>query len=313
MSRCFGFSLLRLAAMFAVLLGCWSAGPISSWSDEPAESDGQVASRRVALVSYNIRYLNRSDGADIWEHRVDSVAAYLADKDVFALQEATYQQIEDLAERLPQFDWYGAGRNDGHRDGEATPIFWRKDRFTAVARDTFWLGPDPQAVGEPAWGANLPRVCSWVLLAPTAEHPAPAPRPFMLFNTHFDHQSSEAREKSAQLMLQQIAQVAESHPVVMTGDLNCRPDSKPIAVLTAKPASEGDLQLVDAITASQTAAQGPTGTWNGFKAINPEVRIDYILVRPGLGTVLEHITDDPKTKAGRFGSDHLPVRVIMEF
>ncbi len=276
-----------------------------------ATADDAAPANQVHIATYNIRYLNNNDGPDHWRNRVDAVAAYLADKDVFGLQEATAKQIDDLAERLPQFDWYGLGRTDGERGGEATPVFWRKDRFTAAAKDTFWLGPDPKAVGVPAWGANLPRVASWVLLTPVA--PETQPAPFLVFNTHFDHQSPEARNQSATLILKEMTRIAEGRPAILMGDLNCRPDSEPIARLTAVPKDDQTLQLVDMIKVSETDAVGPTGTFNSFREINQQGRIDYLFVRPGLGRVLQHITDDPKTAEGRFASDHQPIRVIVAF
>ncbi len=50
-------------------------------------------------------------------------------------------------------------------------------------------------------------------------------------------------------------------------------------------------------------------TWNGFRAIVPNRRIDFIFVRPGT-QVHRHRTLDNQTD-GRFPSDHLPVVVDL--
>src|SRR5215213_4879579 len=76
-----------------------------------------------------------------WGKRRDRIAAVLQrdDLDVIGLQEATASMIGDLHERLPQFGWVGAGRDDGEQGGECTPIFFRTDRFAVAGHGHFWL------------------------------------------------------------------------------------------------------------------------------------------------------------------------------
>lgn len=283
-----------------------------------AEPTGDQASappqgRTYQVMTYNIRYLNQNDGPDHWKHRASTVAEVIGTADVIGLQEATRAQIDDLLPQLPQLDWYGVGRSDGRDGGEFSPVFWRKDRFEAIDQGTFWLGPDPQAVGQPAWGARLPRICSWVILrlkdtADTAKRDE-APPEWLVMNTHFDHQSGEARLRSAGLMREQAARLAQGRPVIVMGDLNAGPDSPPLVAMTA---ADEKLALVDTRTRSETPPQGPSGTWNGFRQINPDTRIDFILTTADRPRVLAHRTEDPKTPAGRFASDHLPVAVTLQ-
>lgn len=299
----------------SILMALSLSGRDCSGDQSGDQANTQVvvdASTDVHVVTYNIRYLNRGDGPDHWDNRVASVAELMQTGDVIGLQEATRTQIDALVQRLPDFDWYGVGRDDAKDAGEFSPIFWRKDRFKAGQRGTFWLGPDPTAVGKPAWEARIPRICSWVMLQPfVGDDDAPAAT-IAVFNTHFDHQSGLARLNSAKLLLEKLNQIAPQLPVVVMGDLNCRPDSDPLAVLTGDAASTG-FRLVDSISRSETEPKGPTGTWNGFKQIDPQTRIDYVLVRPDTPQVLAHLTADPKTADGRFASDHLPVMVTVRF
>lgn len=269
-----------------------------------AENDSM---QKVEIMTYNIRYLNPNDGPDQWMHRAETVAEVIRRGDIVGLQEATRPQIDDLTMMLTDFDWYGVGRDDAKDRGEFSPIFWRSSRFEAIDRGTFWLGPDPQAVGQPAWGARIPRICSWVVLrsrADAAEQPT-----LLVMNTHFDHQSEEARINSARLLRQKAQQLAGEHVVIVMGDLNARPDSQAIATLT--DASE-EFTLADTIARSESPPQGSTGTWNAFKQIDPQTRIDYIFTSADGPRILAHRTADPKTPAGRFASDHLPVSVTLE-
>jgi len=311
------FGIVILAAVVAEASSGWQWN-VAGATEGDAESIRSAERADVKLVTYNIRYLNRGDGPDHWDHRVDAVAEVIRDGDVVGLQEATRQQIDDLVMRLPEFDWYGVGRDDAKDRGEFTPVFWRKDRFRATDRDTFWLGPDPSAVGQPAWEAKIPRICSWVVLSPIADKTdadsADGTRPLIIFNTHFDHQSELARLNSAKLIREKVSQIAGDNEPVIMGDLNCLPDSDPIAALTQTMVDDrGDTgrTLSDTIHRSQTGAEGPSGTWNGFRQIDPQTRIDYIFTREHSPKIIAHRTIDPKTSAGRFASDHLPVVVTI--
>jgi endonuclease/exonuclease/phosphatase family metal-dependent hydrolase len=261
----------------------------------------------IRVMTYNIRYLNPGDGPDHWDQRSEAVAETMRQADIIGLQEATALQIERLETAIEAFDWYGVGRDDGERSGEFCPIFWRRDSLQAVDRGTFWLGPDPEAVGKPAWEANLPRICSWVVFQPAGTNTR-----LLVMNTHFDHQSQLARLNSAALIRQQAEMIANREPmlggVILMGDLNCQESSPPLRTLT-DAAAEGmtftdSRSLVD-------APSGPDGTWNGFREIQPGRRIDFILMGKPQVEVLNHQTLDPKTSAGRFASDHLPVMITI--
>ncbi|EMI18131.1 endonuclease/exonuclease/phosphatase family protein [Rhodopirellula maiorica SM1] len=271
------------------LLACLIASP--AFADE-----------MTRLMTYNIRYLNPNDGPDHWDQRVDAVAETIKRADIIGLQEATRKQIDDLADRLPEFHWYGVGRSDGRDGGEFSPVFWRRDQFDVIRKGTFWLGPDPQAVGENAWGANLPRICSWVEIKSKNEATH-----LLLMNTHFDHQSATARENSANLLRTKASELRGQLPVVMMGDLNATPESKPLQNLLAKN-GEG-VTFFDASKLSDSEPTGPSGTFNGFKAVREKFKIDFILLSDPKTAVASHQTLDPKTKAGRFASDHLPILI----
>lgn len=267
------------------------------------------------IVTYNIRYLNNNDGEDHWKNRVDAVSEVVATADIVGLQEATRPQIDQIAERASDYHWYGEGRDDGKDRGEFTPIFWKKGKFELLDKGTFWLGPDPTAVGKPAWGAGLPRICSWVALKS-----AESEDPLLVFNTHFDHQSGEARLNSADLIRQQAAEIAgrfkDLHAVVLMGDFNCEINSEPMKQLISVTGS--GMTFVDSHNLSKKKPSGPTGTWNGFDKIVEGRRIDFVFIgqpkaeTAATSTVVVHQTLDPKTAGGRFASDHLPVAIELK-
>ncbi len=263
-----------------------------------------TAAEPLRVMTYNIRYLNDRDGEDHWKYRVDAVADQLGASDVFGLQEATRPQTDQIAERCKDYDWYGVGRDDGKDGGEFSPVFWRRDQFEVLDKGTFWLAPDPQQIGAKAWGANLPRICSWVRLKALSSGVSS-----LIMNTHFDHQSSEAREQSSLLIRRMASSLSQGYPVILMGDLNCRADSVPLKNLLNDVAA--GTRFVDSRALDRVRPVGPDGTWNGFKEIQPGQRIDFVLLNVGGFQVVQHETLDPKTKEGRFASDHLPVLVTL--
>jgi endonuclease/exonuclease/phosphatase family metal-dependent hydrolase len=290
----------------------------------------------VRVMTFNIRYDNPRDGLDVWNNRKDKVASMvrLYDADVVGMQEAQRNQINDLAERLPQYQWVGVGRNDGKDGGEFTPIFYRSDRLKMLDQKTFWLSPTPEQAGSRGWDAALPRIATWAKFRPVADADDEKTE-FYIFNTHFDHMGLVARLESAKLLRAKIAEIAGELPALLIGDLNCLPNSPPyqwlVGKVTPPPADEGAASgttrdvapgkqnsaeiagnggkdaLADAMLIGKRPHHGPTSTWNGFKAIAPNRKIDHIFVH-GPITVEQHaILADHWD--GRFPSDHLPVMV----
>jgi endonuclease/exonuclease/phosphatase family metal-dependent hydrolase len=155
-------------------------------------------------------------------------------------------------------------------------------------------------VGSKGWDAALERVATWARFRDRATGCT-----HLQLNTHFDHMGEQARQQSARLIRERLATLAAGLPVVMTGDLNSVPTSTAYRTLTRDTIANAIAPLSDGFLSSRDGHYGPTSTWTAFKAIEPDRRIDYILVSPGV-TVLTHGAL-PDSWNGRFPSDHLPV------
>src|SRR5690606_28417030 len=194
------------------------------------------------------------------------------------------------------------GRDDDKDNGEGTPVFFRRERFDVLERGSFWLSPTPDVPGSRGWDAALPRVASWVKLRERQSGVE-----LLAINTHFDHRGAQARAESGRLIVQKIQDLASAGgrrlPVILTGDFNCRSSDAPYLAIT-KP-ENASLRLLDAQHESRQPHRGGDSTLNGFRAINPGAKIDFIFVRDVAG-VETHRIDDPRVD-GRFVSDHLPV------
>ena len=277
------------------------ASALAASSGWPATAD-----QPVRVMTFNIRYDNPNDGVNAWPHRRDWVGELIREHhvDVVGLQEALKSQIDDLQQRLPSYHWYGVGRDDGRQAGEYAPIFYNKDRFELLDKGHFWLCTKPDEPGRIDWDAACTRITTWIAVQEKAATGRPAALRRYFFNTHFDHQSGKAREMSAVLLRSRIAAINDG-PVVLTGDFNCLSGSQPITSLTAKPIDSERSTLTDAYELAKDIHRGPLTTWNGFRAIRPDRRIDFVFVSPQWRVTGHRIVDDQRD--GRFPSDHLPV------
>lgn len=300
--------ILRRAARLGFPLALLAVSCLMPDSTARAKERESAAPPALRVMSFNIRYNNPRDGENAWPHRRDWVAEIIRGQktDVAGLQEAEFNQIEDLQKRLPQYGWFGVGRDDGKKRGEFVPIFYRKDRFEVLEKDSFWLSETPEKPGSVGWDAAITRVVTWGKLKDKRTG-----RELYAFNTHFDHRGPKARKHSARLLLDRIKQIAGDAPVVLTGDFNAGVGSSPYKILTGKSGERAKLALREARAISTTEPQGPDSTWNGFSRVAPGRRIDFIFVHGPLRVQSYRVLDEQRE--GRFPSDHLPVLAELTF
>ena len=251
-----------------------------------------AADTALRIMSFNIRLPAESDGVDYWETRKPLAVRMLREQqpDVIGLQELVKAQADYLARELPQYAWFGRGREaDG--GGEHMGVFYRKDRLKVIESGDFWLSDTPDVAGSITWGHPHPRMVTWALFEQRSDG-----RRFYLFNTHLPYRDEDeaARLKGAQAIARHLATLPDDVPVVLTGDFNTTPDSDAHAVLA------GILQ--DAWTTAPRV-EGIDATFHGFTG-RADRRIDWIFVR---GAQLESITSVTTRWNNRYPSDHFPL------
>ncbi|MBQ6190719.1 MAG: endonuclease/exonuclease/phosphatase family protein [Bacteroidaceae bacterium] len=259
----------------------------------------------VRWGTFNIRLQN--DGDDKagygWKVRKDRVANYIKSKhiDIVGMQEVLHVQLEDLLALLPDYDYVGVGRNDGAKQGEYTPVFFRKDKFEALEKGNFWLSETPDVAGSKGWDAALPRVASYVKLRDKQSG-----KIFMAVNTHFDHVGVTARRESAKLIMKKIQQIVGKQPAVVTGDFNVTEDDEAYTTMVTDKFRMNDAYHM---TPNHT---GTTYTFHQFCQIPPLKceKIDFIFITPTIKVNHSHIeVPDPKFIL----SDHNPHFADLEF
>ncbi len=285
-----------LIAIAAFLLSCGS------------KSDTTV----LNLATFNIRYDNPDDSLNNWRYRRDSVANYILSNniDIVGMQEVLYSQLLDLRERLPEFDYVGVCRDDGDKAGEASPIFFRKERFDVLDSGTFWLSQYPDSVGFIGWDGACCRIATWAKLQDKQNE-----KEFMAINTHFDHVGVEARRNAALLILSKIKEIVGDKPAVLTGDFNVSDTSQAYRTITS------DSFVLKDSHKFTPKRRGPAYSYHDWGRVEANLRekIDFIFVTPTINVLSsevyqEHAVDTlkPETKWG-FISDHNPVIAVLEF
>ncbi|MEO7097817.1 MAG: endonuclease/exonuclease/phosphatase family protein [Luteolibacter sp.] len=297
----------------AVLSNCRRSRASELPKAVPVRADGALELR---LMSFNVRYENDGDtDSRAWRQRVIGSVKMLHRQlpDVFGVQEALHGQAADLWASLPEYEFFGVGRDDGKRAGEYSGLFYRRDRFEADAEDcgTFWLSDNPEVPGSRTWGNEIPRVAAWLHLVDRASG-----RGFYVFNTHWDHKNQPSRERAAMLISRKIdGRKHADEPVVLLGDFNSLEVNPGITYLTGKRSSlAGDAQIWQ------------NGLLDTFQFLHPEqknrrtlhfwggttegnVKVDHIMVSRGAKIEDAEIISQDQPMV----SDHFPVfsRVIF--
>ena len=259
----------------------------------------------LRVMSFNIRNGRAKDGENAWEHRKSFVCDVIKDAnlDILGVQEAFRFQLDEIRKQLPEFGEVGEGRDGGER-GEYSAILYRSSRFAVRDSGTFWLSDTPE-VKSRHWGNRYLRVCSWAHLKEIDTG-----RSFYVFNTHFDHQSQNARLKSAHLIAKRIDNRTHADPFVLTGDFNGDEENPAILHLKGKEGSAppGPLAVVD--TFRQLHPDEETvGTGGGFEGRRNGKKIDYVFVEPTTQVLKADIVRTQRD--GRYPSDHFPVSATV--
>ena len=167
---------------------------------------------------------------------------------------------------------------------EGTYVVYRKDRLEVVRTETRWLSlthgeqgslfPEAEEAmrQHPGEARFYPRKAVYALMRDKATGVE-----FVFCSTHLAYNACDKsvaaiiREKQAAVMVQQLQELFPGVPYLLTGDMNCAPNSAPYSVLL-----EGS---EDARYASAVTVSGAQGTLHKFLKTPGSGIIDYIIVR----------------------------------
>lgn len=265
-------------------------------------SENQEELDKMKVMSFNLRNSGGNDPSPhSWSERRPTVQSFLEteEPDILGTQEALYDQVTHLDEDLPDYEWIGIGR-EGGTDGEFMAIYYKSDRFKPTDTGHYWLSDTPDVVGSTSWGNTISRMVTWAKFEEEATG-----EQFYVVNTHFDHQSEESRQKSAELIIEKINEYDENLPIILTGDFNTTPDSVSHGILT------GEGLFEDPWNYAEEKINEELGTFNGFNdptGGGTDNKIDWVLTK---NIFAESIGINDYRNGEQYPSDHFPV--IAEF
>lgn len=304
-------NLRRTWPLVAMLVAVGLTGVTPAEAGPRNGNGGGAGKGKGRILSFNIRFDFESDGAEgnRWAQRVDVVAKTIAGSGavIACLQEDKEDQVQDLREKLPAFEFVGKGRNGGS-SGEHCAIAYKKEDVRVKDSGNFWLSDTPQVEGSNTWGDRYPRKATWILCEVKKSK-----SPLLVINTHLPEgggRNADLRSRGVRVIREFIdARIDEKDKdkvaVICTGDFNCGADEEPRAVL----AQSQKLPLRDAFIEARPSDPSP-GTFNGFRGMKTQERIDWILVggpvRVGKYDKIDEQVD------GRWPSDHYPIFADFE-
>lgn len=206
--------LLSISIIAAMFSGCSKIKEITFFPAKDMESDIAVVSFNVAAPWGNLT--NNAAGK-----RVKRFAVYMnaVKPDSIGTQEMNSEWMSKLAELMPDYDSYGVirGGDDNEKKSEMNSVFWLKDKYDCIDKNTFWLSetPDEESKFE---GAGCYRICSYVVLQNKETE-----QKYIHMNTHLDNASDEARVYGANVLMNKINELNAQYkniPIVLSGDFN---------------------------------------------------------------------------------------------
>lgn len=269
----------------------------------------------VKLVSFNIRYEASQDrGWKAWTQRLPHVLAVIRamNPDVLGVQEALHGQVEALRQDLPEYEFYGVGRDDGKTKGEYSGVFYRKERFRADLSDagTFWLSDTPETPGSKTWGNEIPRIATWLHLVEISSG-----KGFTVFNTHWDHQHQGSRMKAAQLIAKRMDERRRvEEPVLLLGDFNATEGNPAMDYLAGRKTTKEAVEvwskpLVDTYHSLHPQEKNRR-TFNDWKSDRTGwLKLDHILCSSSCKVLSAEIVYP--THGQNPPSDHFPVTAVI--
>jgi len=269
------------------------------------DDEKQNPPRPITLMTFNVLCsLCNLQEYDPWAERLvyfeDIFARY--DPDLIGLQELTplNGEVDQVLAHAPDRSAVYFHPEDRPPYPDAT-IVYRTSRFEELEHGEYWLSPTPDVPSSSGFASpQLPRLVVWARLRDRA-----GDRELYFATTHFDN-NSPSQELSAPLVLERTAPWTKTHPVIVNGDFNSRPDSTAYGILTGGFQNAFDLAAEWHVDTNQSPEP----------AYDLDDRIDHnFLAGEGVGwTVSSWVVD--LTVYGdkqRYPSDHFPIVSVVEY
>lgn len=266
---------------------------------------GAAGQNDLHVMTFNIRYDRNGTlpgQADFWPERIAALQAVLEleKPTVVGIQEALFHQLAAVEDAFPKhYKMIGFGR-DGGSDGEYSAIFYDARRLSVTTWDQRWLSDQPDLIGSATWGNTVTRILTGGQFTDLSTG-----KELILINTHFDHQSENARLLSSRAIVELMGRFSPKLPTVLTGDFN-----SPAEASGAYATLVGSGVFRDSWTSADQQITPAYGTFPNYKdPVLGTARIDWVLATPEIKVRKAAI--NTFTLNGRYPSDHVPVQALV--
>ena len=250
----------------------------------------------MKVVSFNIRNVWAGDGINSFMHRIGLIYQKInaENPDVIGFQEIMPVHYDILVKLFPDYEFFGSGRKKD-LSSEGLYTAYKKDSFTAVKQEIFWLSDTP-SVPESRFThqSTCPRICVVTKLYHKASGNF-----ITFYNAHLDHitikdipQEENARAKGLDCILNHVKN-SDNTGVIILGDFNASPNEYCISLME-------NAKMCD-------VTKNLDVTFHGYGDPNRFMKIDYIFLSPDLALKATPASVWDDTINGIYLSDHYPV------
>ena len=263
-----------------------------------------VKSQQFSVMTYNIRCGHCDDNnSNNWKSRKEMLLSVIKNHnpDILGLQEIIPLQLTYLKTNLPDYNYFGTGRNADGTD-EGCYIFYKRNVLTidSIHSGTKWYSSTPDVPGSNDMGDLYNRIVTFARFKTikTSKY-------FYHFNTHLTYLDS-IQIRYIDFLSDVIKNRTMQDPFILTGDFNADELSPAIKELKKNFTSE---KLVD--TYRKIDPTGVISTFNFFTGKTDGKKIDYIFIEADKFNTV-HAGCDSTELNGKYPSDHNSINAVIQ-
>lgn len=226
-----------------------------------------------------------------WQQRLGHLSELIRQQspDIFATQEGRKEQLLQLAESISS-DYELV---DAHREWDDVKmypcLFIKKGIISCESSFDRWLSETPEVKHSKSFASKWPKLACIANLKKSDKY-------FTVASFHFDNVTATARPLQAEVLIEQSELIAKGNPIIFMGDANDNPESKTLRTFREKnyydPWNWQDLPH----------------TFHGFKNVEYDARIDYIIHTPTVRCIAKFCD----TRSVDYYSDHFMIHADIE-
>jgi endonuclease/exonuclease/phosphatase family metal-dependent hydrolase len=257
------------------------------------------------IMSWNINGDYDREGAQSWDKRAPVALSILNryKPDIIGFQECAEVNLATFREQLSDYHVLKGNCYGDNPPQEHSSILFLESRYELLDLGEFWFSETPD-MESADWGVEYPMGATWVKLKCIKTK-----QQLFHLNTHYEDGSwgEQSRVNASKLIITRISQLAANESVVITGDFNCNPWSKPYQLF------HGD-GFLDTYREAGNADTAYSSTFHDYKGedyfaleYGDEMfwRVDWILTRYKVQTIASTIVQDALIPI--YPSDHYPM------